>query len=179
MPWESIVLDIFRAVPENPSRYDFHAPYNKLLFCVFPMEDRYTVAPNWNASSSQLSYFRFDIFYKKIPVLILELKGPGDLQYPSKRQESVQQIQRRLKELRPECTLPELHAISVFGTKLCFCKLDDRDQSMQPSFMDAHPEGTTTDLTPEQYWDCDIMEEEGEKRFKAVVEEIKRGCAAL
>jgi hypothetical protein len=100
MPWESPVLDIFRAVPENPSRYDFHAPYNKLLFYVFPMEDHYTVAPDWNASSSQLSYFRFDIFYKKIPVLILELKGPGDLQYPSKRQESVQQIQRRLKELR-------------------------------------------------------------------------------
>jgi hypothetical protein len=45
--------------------------------------------------------------------------------------------------------------------------------------MDAHPEGTTTDLAPEKYWDCDLLEEEGEKRFKAMIEEIKRGCAAL
>ena len=54
----------------------------------------------------------------------------------------------------------------------------DRNQTMQPSFMDARPEGTT-DLTPLKYWDCDILEEEGEKRFKAMVEEIKQACEAL
>jgi hypothetical protein len=55
-----------------------------------------------------------------------------------------------------------------------------RNQSIQPepSFLVAHPEGTT-DLTLRNYWDCDILEEEGEKRFKAMVQEIKQGCAAL
>lgn len=76
-----------------------------------------------------------------------------------------------------KCPLPELHAVCIFGTKLCFCKMD-RNQTMQPSFMDARPEGTT-DLTPLKYWDCDILEEEGEKRFKAMVEEIKQACEAL
>lgn len=76
-----------------------------------------------------------------------------------------------------ECPLPELHAVCAFGTRLCFCKLD-LNQSMQPSFMDAHPEGTT-DLAPQKYWDCDILEEEGEKRFKTMVEEIKQACVAL
>ena len=42
----------------------------------------------------------------------------------------------------------------------------------------AHPEGVM-DLAPQEYWDCDILEEEGEKRFKSMIEEIKRGCAAL
>jgi hypothetical protein len=28
-------------------------------------------------------------------------------------------------------------------------------------------------------WDCDILEDEGEMRFKSVVEEIKQACAAL
>jgi hypothetical protein len=63
------------------------------------MED-YVMAPCWNSSQYQLSYFRFTIFYKNtIPVLTLELKGPGDLHYSSKRQEAIQEVQRRLKDL--------------------------------------------------------------------------------
>jgi hypothetical protein len=48
----------------------------------------------------------------------------------------------------------------------------------EPSFLVTHPEGKT-DLALQKYWDCDILEEEGEKRFKTMVQEIKQGCAAL
>ena len=55
------------------------------------------------------------------------------------------------------------------------------DQPIQPPFI-PNPERKTrrvTSLAPQERWDCDIFEEEGEKRFKAMVEEIKQACAAL
>ena len=34
-----------------------------------------------------------------------------------------------------------------------------------------------TGRVPQERWDCDILEEEGENRFKSLAEEIKRACA--
>ena len=54
-------------------------------------------------------------------------------------------------------------------------------QPIQPSFIPDprqivfYMKGTA----PEKWWDCDILENEGAKRFKSMVEEIKQACAAL
>lgn len=36
-----------------------------------------------------------------------------------------------------------------------------------------------TGMAPQERWDCDILKEDGEKKFKSMVEEIKQACAAL
>lgn len=36
-----------------------------------------------------------------------------------------------------------------------------------------------TGRAPRERWDCDILEGDGEKRFKTIAEEIKQACAAL
>ena len=80
-----------------------------------------------------------------------------------------------------ECPLPEVHAVSAFGTRLSFWKAD-HDQVIKPSLpsLVAHPEATTTDLVPQKFWDCYIVEEEElNKRFKSLVKKIKRDCKAL
>jgi hypothetical protein len=76
-----------------------------------------------------------------------------------------------------ESPLYELPALSAFGTKLCFCKAK-HNQFMEP-FIEIDPKRTTEELVPQKFWDCDILEEEGLKRFKSMVEEIKQACAAL
>ena len=53
-----------------------------------------------------------------------------------------------------------------------------RDEAIQPSFDPCPPE-RVTGRAPQEQWDCDLLEEEGEKRFKSIVEEIKQACAAL
>ena len=80
-----------------------------------------------------------------------------------------------------ECPLPEVHAVSAFGTRLSFWKAD-HDQVIKPSLpsLVAHPEATTTDMVPQKFWDCDILGEEGlNKGFKSLVKKIKRDCKAL
>jgi hypothetical protein len=55
-----------------------------------------------------------------------------------------------------------------------------RDQPIEPRPIPVRPElRFDTDTTPQERWDCDILEDEGEMRFKSVVEEIKQACAAL
>ena len=55
------------------------------------------------------------------------------------------------------------------------------DQPVQPSYIHDSESATlrVTGMVPEKRWDCDILQEEGEKRFKSMVEEIKQACAAL
>ena len=56
------------------------------------------------------------------------------------------------------------------------------DQPIHPPLIEVRPEHATlrvTGMTPQERWDCDVLEEEGEKRFKSMVEDIKQACAAL
>ena len=46
MPWDKYTLRLFGMIPKDPDRFDFHGPYNRLLFSFFPIElDAYMVAP--------------------------------------------------------------------------------------------------------------------------------------
>ena len=76
--------------------------------------------------------------------------------------------------------MPVLNAAGAFGTRLCLYKME-HDQPIQPPFI-YDPKRVTlrvTGMAPQERWGCDIHEEEGEKRFKTMVEEIKHACAAL
>ncbi|KAF8269256.1 hypothetical protein EI94DRAFT_1725642 [Lactarius quietus] len=166
MTWESYILRSFQAVPRDSSRYDFHGPYGKLLFSLFPVDSDFMVAPCFESEPVLIDYFRYEILFKyKKPVLIVDLKAPGDLQNASKRQEAIQRIQQRIKDLSPEYPLPVLHVAY-------------RTQPNDPSFDLAEPKGLT-ELAPEELWNCDLFEEEGEQRFKAMVQEIKKACEAV
>ncbi len=43
MPWPEKVLCSFQKVPNNPSEADFHSPYNKLLYSLFPVDTDYMI----------------------------------------------------------------------------------------------------------------------------------------
>lgn len=67
--------------------------------------------------------------------------------------------------------IPVLYVISAMGTRLCFYT----KRPGQP----VYPWAITaelvyeTDTARQEPWDCDILEEEGEQRFRAMIEEIK------
>ena len=112
MPWDKYTLRLFGMIPKDPDRFDFHGPYNRLLFSLFPIElDAYMVAPYWKPDAYPAPFFRFDILHNNKPVLLLELKEPGDLQYSSKRQEGILQIQDRLRNLGRQYYLVTFYSI--------------------------------------------------------------------
>lgn len=62
------------------------------------------------------------------------------------------------------------------GTRLRFYRVP-KDGPLPPLPINPRP-GFETDIAPKECWDCDILEEEGMRRFQAVVDEIKQGCAS-
>ncbi|KAK7016518.1 hypothetical protein R3P38DRAFT_3321037 [Favolaschia claudopus] len=100
-----------------------HAPYNKLLNTLFPVDTDFTVIPNFQEISSTKSadyLVTFEIFLENKPVFVLELKREKDFLVRSKRTAADDQLRGRLGDLIDACPLPVLHGVSAFGTRLCF-----------------------------------------------------------
>ncbi|KAF8506278.1 hypothetical protein BU17DRAFT_71342 [Hysterangium stoloniferum] len=180
MPWPPNVLRQFEIPPDAaPSETDFHGAYNKLLNTLFPPNTEFTVVPHYLPYSHELAlFFFYEVLFKDKPVFILELKlADDDVQCPIARENADQQVRSRIRDFHADCPLPVFHVVSAMGTQLCFYR-KPRNEPVVPPFIPAD-RVLMTDTVPRACWNCDILEEEGEQRFRAVVGEIKQACAAL
>ena len=73
--------------------------------------------------------------------------------------------------------MPTLHAVRAIGTRLCFYRCDTVEEGriIRPLMI---PLGGV-DAAPVTRWDYDILDDDGEARLRAVVDEIKRACSSL
>ena len=67
-----------------------------------------------------------------------------------------------------QCPIKTLHGVSAIGTQLCFYRLDTTTKQITPL--------TASGVPPIYQWDCDILAAEGERRFRAVCDEIMEEC---
>jgi hypothetical protein len=149
MPWTNKIIRSFQTVPINSSETDFHGPYNKLLHALFPLDTDYTVVPDYvpGLVESLDPIFRYEVLFENKTVFMLDIKPPGQLRYMSELEEADQHIRRRLEDLKgwlisliffrggggtvlttsfnstEYSPMPVLHAVSTFGTRLCFYKM--------------------------------------------------------
>jgi len=105
MPWPTPVLRQFAKVPDNPSKADFHGPYNKLptnfsTLCFSRTPTLFTVVPHFMPASNESADFLvlFEVLLEDKLVLILELKPPRDLRYASRREAADNQIRCRIRD---------------------------------------------------------------------------------
>jgi hypothetical protein len=106
MPWSKILRN-FRMIPHNPSAADFHGPYNKLLYTLFPLDNDFTVFPRYEPvdpeeleSSAVTERFFFDVRYDDKPVFILEHKAPQELKYGSVRDSADRKLRDHVEDAR-------------------------------------------------------------------------------
>ncbi|KAH8997721.1 hypothetical protein EDB86DRAFT_2803532, partial [Lactarius hatsudake] len=177
------------SIPANCKESDFHGPYNKLLNYYFPPDTDFTVVPlvvpQYLKAASGYGYVAnfivsFEIRLENKPVLIVQLKGPTAIHHISTRAEADDQIRGRIIDLAEHCPLDTLHAVSAFGTRLCFYSLDmeNRGARIDPRRIDGDPD-MVNDYAPAVRWNRDVLEASGEDKLLAVIDEIKAGCAQL
>ncbi|KAI5119171.1 hypothetical protein M0805_008654 [Coniferiporia weirii] len=170
MPWPTKVVRQFQAIPPNPDASEFIGAYNKLLYTLFPPDTDFAVVPRRlgpapSRLESDSSYtISFEVLFEDRPVFILQLEKPTEIKVNSSRRLADEQIRRRMTDLAGECPIQTLHAVSAMGTRLCFYHIDTTDVDK------------VTDTAPAERWDCDILDEEGEARLRAVVREITGAC---
>jgi hypothetical protein len=102
MPWPTLVARQFEKVPSNPSEADFHGPYNRLLYTLFPADTLFTVVPQYmpkNARESTDYIVMFEVLLEDKPVFILGLKPPQHLRWASTREAADVQIRSRIRDI--------------------------------------------------------------------------------
>lgn len=206
MPWPSTITRAFAtveggaaiAVHENP----YYGPYNKLLHTLFPTDSDFIVSPNYipgNIDGGEDFVVSFETTFRQHPVLILGVKPSQHLSLNSTREAADRQIRRRLiidllgvwrycrlrshdptAEFLPSgrAPLPVLYGISAIGTKLCFYEFEKAPMHMTPRRIPNDPE-FTTDVAPQERWDCDVLEANGEQRLRALATQITGACERL
>ncbi|KAI6104763.1 hypothetical protein EDD16DRAFT_1636142 [Pisolithus croceorrhizus] len=171
------VILLFQAIPPNPRENDLSGAYNKLLNCLFPPDTDFTVTPQCLIPSSQSRHFTasFAVFHRTNLVFVLRVKTPTNLMYISSCQSSDHSYNHSWNP--DQCPIPALHAVSAMGTRLCFYQVDTTNAAAEivPRSILQDPI-RVTDTAPAEWWDCDILDANGEERLRVVVDLIKEAC---
>ena len=97
------------AAGNNALENVLHAPYNKLLNTLFPVDTDFTVIPNFqetNSTNGAEYLVTFEIFLENRPVFLLALKRVRDFSVRSKRKAADDQLRGRLGDLIGNDLLP-------------------------------------------------------------------------
>ncbi|KAN0097960.1 hypothetical protein V8E55_002406 [Tylopilus felleus] len=173
-------FEIAQAAGNDALENVLHAPYNKLLNTLFPVDTDFTVIPNFqeiNSTNGADYLVTFEIFLENRPVFGLELKREKEFSVRSKRTAAVDQLRGRLGDLIDACPLPVLHGVSAFGTKLCFYSITKAGLVL-PESIPASPQ-YVIDTAPVDRWNYDILADEGEAELRRIVQAITTECAQL
>ena len=95
-------FEIAQAVGNDALENVWHAPYNKLLNTLFPVDTDFTVIPNFQEIFfiEGAGYLvTFEIFLDNQPVFVLGLKREMDFSVRSNRKTAEDQLRRRLDDL--------------------------------------------------------------------------------
>lgn len=172
-PWPSEINDCFVSVNELESDFT-PAAYNKLLNTLFPVNTPYTVFPQVHRHEDHTlpsARTTFTVYYKNSPVFLLDLHSHANLARTSAREAADEHIRMHVRDLLPYCPFRTLHALSAFGTRLAFYTVTPESPILPAKA--APSEFPTTGGTPADWWDCDLLEDDGATRLKEVVNEIR------
>ncbi|KAF9478739.1 hypothetical protein BDN70DRAFT_835427 [Pholiota conissans] len=175
-PWSPEIMESFQSIkPELESDFT-PAAYNKLLNTLFPVNSPYAVFPQVHRhdGSSISSRATFTVYYKNTPVFLLDLFPYPNLARVSARETADDHIRMHVRDLLPYCHLSTLYALSAFGTRLAFYA-STPGSAILPTRAGA-TDGTIVDEAPADWWDCDILEDDGAIRLKEVVNKIRNQC---
>ncbi|KAH9995431.1 hypothetical protein BJV74DRAFT_830039 [Russula compacta] len=147
-------LDIALAAGYDALENVLHAPYNKLLNTLCPVDTDFTVITNFqeiNSTKCADYLVTFENFMENLPVF--------------------------LRVRLDACPPPVLHGISAFGTKLCFYCIT-KAGLVSPEYIPASPQ-YVTDTALVDRWDYGILTDEGETELRRIVQVITTDCAQL
>jgi hypothetical protein len=102
----------------------------------------------------------------------------SNLRLPS-REDADTQIRRRLRELSADCLLPTFRCQRFWDTARLLQKANRKakDQQIVPHGIPSDPQ-LLTDTVPMSWWSCDVLQDDGQRRFRSLVTEIEQVCEA-
>jgi hypothetical protein len=177
MPWEATILEQFQLVDRyTTDESEYYGPYITFLTDLFPHTDHYQVAPQFKGPIMPGS-IDFTIVYivmkRKVPIFFIEVKPYVHMRDIAKREKADNQMRDRFRELG-SLNLPvtKLYGISAMGT--CFSVYEytkETNRVTPPSI--PRDQDVIDDVAPESRWNYELLEADGEAKFRLIVAEVK------
>jgi hypothetical protein len=177
-PWTSEIMDSFQSVKPDLESDFTPAAYNKLLNTLFPVNTPYAVFPQvhrHDGTHMQSSRTTFTVYYKHTPVFLLDLFPYPNLARVSAREMADDHLRMHIRDLLPCCHLSTLYALSAFGTRLAFYSASPGSAIVPPRTTSSE-EAMIFNAPPADWWDCDVLEDDGAIRLKEAVTKIRNQC---
>src|SRR5882762_7608301 len=183
MPWGPTILEQFQLVNRyTTDESEYYGPYITLLADLFPHTDHYQVAPQFKGPVAPGS-IDFTVIYivmkRKVPVLFIKVKLYAHLQDIAKREKADNQMRDRFRELgSPNLPIPKLYGISAMGTCFSVYEYTKETNRVAPSSIPRDPD-TVNDVAPQARWKYELLEADGEAKFRSIVTEVKAIAQAI
>ena len=179
-PWPKIIMRSFftTGASTTTSEKPFYGFWNRLLNTLFPPDTIFEIVPQFPAVIAHEAVnfvILFLIYINSTPVFVIEVKPPSDFCFISKRQEADLQLWKCFLDISPDMKIPILHGVSAFDTKIAFYTYDRQTGCLEPGSIATNLH-TLIDTAPKEWWQYDILEQEGADKFREIVAAVKQMC---
>jgi len=184
MVWKDYIVKQFDFVNRlTTEEIDLYGPYYTLLHDLFPLEERYLIAPQFKRNTGSMDYTISYVVFKlkgKTPIFFVEIKTFVALELDTARAAADDEMRTFFLDFSDD-RLPQskLIGISAMGTRFAVYEYTTNDHRLTPRRIIHHPPGPVTDTAPKGRWSDDIMEDSGEAKFRALVNEAKEMASAI
>jgi len=182
MPWRDDITLQFELVNKfTTNESEYYGPYNTLLHVLFPSTDGYQVSLKYERKAGSIN---FTIVYittrRKVLVFFVQVKSYLAYDNDSDREQADEQMRRKFLECR-SASLPipsTLYGLSALGTRLCIYEYTVETRTLTPPRIIPGDPELLTDTAPQERWNLELFEPQGEARLKRVVDRIKEMVVA-
>ena len=174
MVWKDYIVNQFGRIDRSTTTENhLYAAYCSLLYDLFPPEEYYDVAPQFRRNTGTVDYtIAFVVLKWAVPIFFVEIKTFEALELGSARDAADNQMRTIFLDFSCD-HLPQskLIGISAIGTHFAVYEYTPHDRRIHPSII--------ADTAPKERWSDDIMEDSGEAKLKALVNEVKEMASAI
>ncbi|KIM42642.1 hypothetical protein M413DRAFT_444330 [Hebeloma cylindrosporum] len=181
MTWyPAISYTMQRAITQRVEPSAFNGPYDGIIHQLFETGN-YMNCPHFlRPGVNEPFWYEVQEVVPFSPIFFLEIRALSALDSVADREKADLQTRERMVKLVGQSPLRVLHGVSAMGPYLCFYKYDKDhpELGITPSISLVEG-GASSDTTPRELWNYDVMNEEGENKLRGIAEEVKRACSAL
>jgi hypothetical protein len=183
MTWADTVREQFDLVDHfTTDETEYYGPYNTLLTDIFPHAEHFQIVPQYKGPITPGSIDFTTIYIvrkRKCPVFFIEIKPFPHLDDISTREKADQQMRDRFVTIIGRTlVIPKLYGISAMGTRFSVYEYNQETNMLLPPSI-ARDAMYVTDVAPAERWNYELLEDDGEKKMRELVVEVKAMCETI
>lgn len=183
--WPQYIINKSNRLPDTETIENrFYGLYDDILTECFP-RDQFSLFPQYATpqmrprSAESIDFMiTYVVEANDSPIFFIEVKPPTHLPSASARKAAQNQVIDRFGDIGHLVKIPNLCGISAIGRNLAYYKWNKATGEVIP---EIQPDSNVLfkDTAPIEFWDTNVMQQDGYEKFMAAVNEAKASAQAF